>query len=1029
TGDLVVRRPDGLLEFVGRLDDQLKVNGFRIEPGEIAHHLKSHPAIADAVVAAQPVAGGRRLVGYFKPDGPRPPGETELGAWLAERLPAPFVPARFVALPAIPLDARGKVDRAALTNPFANAHDSDDRPAAEPAADLAGLLAAVSAALDGAEIDPDLGFQAQGGDSLRAMVAIDLWERQSGRTLALGQLLDRRPLRAIVADAQVADSGRRMARLPAESGDATAGPLSLAQEQVWFSIAARPATLAYNVTCRLEFAERIDRPRLLASLDDTFRRHAMLHAVLVSEDPRQPPLWSCRPDLPLPLTRVDLSQLEADAARQEFERQMAERSRATFPLLGSPLIHWHWWDLPGGNVAVLQCEHHLIHDGWSLERVLRTWAHAYALRSGVAAAGEPAAGRSYFDFSRWQRLFVAGAAGRASLDFWRDQLAGASHFSLSAETTGIDDPEAGLVLREEIPPDLVQGIVAAAPAAGCSPFEHCLAAFVALLLEESTGTDVALGVGIANREQAEFRETVGMFVNLLTLRVPRPAGPAAWGAWREQVAGRFRATLPHQAIPFEEVVKSVNPERQPGRNPFFEVLFSMHQRGSRQDWFDGSLRDYEEALDNRSAKFDHTVYLIQEPAGAAGAAPRFWLRWEYRASRSQPATIRRRFRRFLELLRAELDAAESWACPMASTDTLAAAPAIAISSADTAPADDHRDHLAMAIASIWREHLPEARIEADTDFFAVGGHSLLGMQVIVALEAYLGCEVPLNSLFEARTPARLAALLLPGTKIPPLSLSRLNHGSGRPLIFTHGWAGDAFGMLGLARELDRRLPLLALHVDPRVPPLANSLDELAEHYAAFVDEKLNLPAYDLAGYSVGGIIAWAVALALQRRGKAIGAFVIVDTRPVRIPFARNLLAHRRWIIDRARERLTEVRHAGVRRGLNLVRRVGDTVMRRTLRGSNLPGLRRIPLKRPPGAAADAYQILAAQWTPRPLPGNLDLIWSHDTNIDLPLAWSPWVEGRMHLHRVGGVHTDLLKPSHAAAVAEKFLEAVARARRD
>lgn len=1030
TGDIVYRRPDGLIEFVERRDDQVKINGFRIEPNEVAFQLNKHEQVADAIAMAQrSPTGGKRLVAYVVTTADADGEEAELKVWLKQKLPPQMIPARVLRLDSFPLNTNGKVDRKLLPNPFEGGASITRIEAGDSRSTERDFLVVTREVLQLSVVDPELSFTEQGGDSLTAMTLLARWEQLSGRSLGVGDLLIHRPIkicatRAVRAERVDDDVGQgEILR-----GDSERGPLSVSQEQIWFQAKSRPDSLAYNVTCRLDFGAELDRAALQQSMDEVFRNHAILHSVLVQDEPMGSPHWECRPELALPVEVVDLSGLPQDQSKVETERQIEAAMQVPFELLGAVFIKWYWWIQPGGELVVLQCEHHLIHDGWSLERILREWSGRYdglvqKPGSNESRFDEP---RSYFDFCRWQQQLLGSGSGKKSLQFWKQKLGDLPRSSFPIEKTGVNDEESGGVLREEIPSELVARILSFSTAEGMSQFEIYLTAFVGMLCEEIGGSKIGLGIGVANRSQVEFSETAGMFVNMVTMRIEHEKWSESWWSLRKRVAESLREILPHQHIPFERVVRELNPERSAGRNPFFEVLFSMHQRASRAESFGGNLSDFEEALDNRSSKFDLTAFLIQEPGKSRTETPRVWIRWEYRRSRFKERTMRRRFRRFVELLEVSLKNHEivTWTFP----DGARASPEARIKKRKAAADAKDREiesSLVAIIISQWTPFFPNEDIFGNSNFFQIGGHSLLGLDLLASMEKFFDRELPINSLFDAPTPLAYARLMIAENEMPSVSLTRLNETKGNPLIFIHGWKGEIFGFMGLAQVLEGRIGAMGLHTDRRFLNQAKGMDELADTYAAYIDEKLNLPSYRLCGYSVGGIFAWATALALQKRGKSIETLMMIDSRPYHLPKLKNLWTYRNWAIHRVMERYWEVREKGVGQLLNVLGRGVRTQIYRAKRKFN-SGEKMLhkPQLRHEGES-DPTQGLATHWPHRDYDGELDILWSADTKVDLESAWSFWCKGKISIYPISGPHLELLEPPYVQLVADAIERSLAR----
>jgi acyl carrier protein len=191
TGDRVRQRENGEIEFLGRLDDQLSIRGFRVEPGEVAAALNAHPAVEAGVAVGSGAGAARQLVAYVVAVTPEPPEAAELDAFLAGVLPDYMVPSRYVWLDALPVTANGKVDRAALPDPAAT---TDSAAAGPPASsDLEARVAAIMAELlevPVSEISSDQNFFLLGGHSMLGAQLIVRLERHFGAELSLRFLFD-----------------------------------------------------------------------------------------------------------------------------------------------------------------------------------------------------------------------------------------------------------------------------------------------------------------------------------------------------------------------------------------------------------------------------------------------------------------------------------------------------------------------------------------------------------------------------------------------------------------------------------------------------------------------------------------------------------------------------------------------------------------------------------------------------------------------------------------------------------------------
>jgi len=196
TGDRVRWKADGALEFVGRMDDQVKVRGFRVEPGEIEAALRAHPAVAEAAVAARPDAEGvLSLAAYVVPREGAALETAELRAFLASHLPPHMVPSAYAVLDAIPLTPSGKVDRRRL--PDSAAALASDAPAEPETATEAALLDIWREVLELERVGADDNFFDLGGHSLRATRIISRVEARMGVRIPVGSLFDHPTVRGL----------------------------------------------------------------------------------------------------------------------------------------------------------------------------------------------------------------------------------------------------------------------------------------------------------------------------------------------------------------------------------------------------------------------------------------------------------------------------------------------------------------------------------------------------------------------------------------------------------------------------------------------------------------------------------------------------------------------------------------------------------------------------------------------------------------------------------------------------------------
>ncbi len=616
TGDLARRRPDGDIEFLGRIDQQVKIRGHRVEPGEVEAALALHPQVGAVAVGvrADPAAGAgaRRLVAWVVAE--PAPAAAELRGFLKQRLPEPMVPAAFVFLPALPLTPNGKVDRRALPDP----EDEAGAPPVLPRSPVEDLLAEIWADLLGRErvgIHDD--FFALGGHSLLATRAVARLREPLGIEPPLHVLFENPTVAGFAA---AVERARRAA--PEAGGPPLVPvprdrplPLSYAQERLWFLDRLAAGGAAYNVPAVLRLRGPLHAAALSAALAEIARRHEALRTVFEESDGT--PAQRILPPSPLPLPAVDLSAL---AGREAAALRLAgEEARRPFDLARGPLLRAALLRLAGDDHLLLLTFHHAAFDGASAEAFLRELEVLYAAGERDRPSPLPELAVQYADYAVWQRERLEGGALAPLLAWWRERLAGAP-VALDLPT---DRPRPaaqrfrGGEIPVSLPPALARDLRRLARREGGTLFAALLAGFAALLQRYTGADDLILGTAVANRGRAELEPLIGFFANTLPLRADL-GGEAT--TVRELLA-RLRETAlgawAHQEVPFERLVEELQPRRDLSRSPLFEVMLVLRDGPAAAPRLPG-LAVERIPLHSGTAKFDLTLSLAGEADGLGG---------------------------------------------------------------------------------------------------------------------------------------------------------------------------------------------------------------------------------------------------------------------------------------------------------------------------------------------------------------------------------------------------------------------------
>ncbi|WP_410660554.1 amino acid adenylation domain-containing protein [Amycolatopsis sp. lyj-112] len=594
TGDLA-RWSGGRLEYAGRSDSQLKVRGFRVEPGEVEAALTAYPGVEQAAVVA---TDGKRLAGYVVP---ADVDVTGLRDFAAGRLPEFMVPSALVALDRLPLSPNGKLDRKALPDPeFAAGEYRAPRTTEE--AVLTELFADVLG-LERAGVDDD--FFDLGGHSLLATRLVGKARTVLGVELKVRDLFDAPTVATLARRLSGADAASRpLGRHPRPA----VIPLSSAQLRLWYLQQLDGIGHAYNMVWSFRLTGRLDRTALRAALADVADRHEVLRTVFPHDGgvPSQVVLPAAAPELDVvPTTEAELPARMSDASAYEFFLSCETPLRVSLFELG-PETH-----------VLYGVYHHIAGDGWSQAPFFRDLSEAYAARiEGTPPAWSPLPVQ-YVDYTLWQRARLGAEGDPGSLfgrqlAYWRSALADLP--SEIALPTDRPRPEIasyrGELATFDWPAEVHRALTGLARETGTTVFMVLQAGLAALLTGMGAGTDIPIGTPLAGRTDEALSELVGCFLNTLVLRTDTSGEPSFRDLLR-QVRETVLAAYDHQDVPFERLVDVLKPERSQSRHPLFQVMLTV-QNTERPVFSPPGLAVRPEPVAWNTAKLDLSLEFIEE---------------------------------------------------------------------------------------------------------------------------------------------------------------------------------------------------------------------------------------------------------------------------------------------------------------------------------------------------------------------------------------------------------------------------------
>lgn len=562
SGDLVRWLDNGRLEYLGRIDQQVKVRGYRIELGEIEAQTSRYPGVREALVLAiERQEGDPVLCAYLVlEDEDHAPEDRDLREFLGRRLPSYMVPTFFVAIDSIPLTANGKVDKTALPDPLAGGSRKKQAPQTPFQKTLIRIWASVLS-IPQETIDIDDNFFDIGGHSLKATLLVAKIRKEMNADFQVREIFNHPTIRGFEDFAREHMADDWLPPIVAQA-EREHYPQSSAQKRLFFMGQFENIGTSYNIPAAFKIAGRLDETRFTKALERLVERHETLRTSFCVRGSEA---------VQIVHSKVKIEPETGQFLNRPLENVMEDFIRP-FDLEKAPLLRVSLVEGDDDLQYLMFDIHHIISDGVSMSVLIRDFIALYAERT------LPPLNIQYRDFAVWQEELAASGAMARQESYWLERFSDKDSIPRLRLPYDYPLPEhmdfAGDLYEFILDRDTSARFLAMERQMDVTLFMNLLAAFNVLLHHYSGQEDIIVGTAVAGRRHADLQDIIGFFVNSLAMR-NAPAAEKTYRGFVEEVKETTLQAFDNQDVQFEDLVFKLNPNRDAGRNPLFDVAFGL----------------------------------------------------------------------------------------------------------------------------------------------------------------------------------------------------------------------------------------------------------------------------------------------------------------------------------------------------------------------------------------------------------------------------------------------------------------------
>ncbi|MDA1585506.1 amino acid adenylation domain-containing protein [Bacillus cereus group sp. TH230-1LC] len=621
TGDICRFRRDGVIEYVGRSDFQVKIRGIRVELGEIESVIESFPHIKQCIVSAFYEKDHTYLTAYITLVKGENWDEEATRIEIGNLLPEYMVPSFFVKLETLPLSLNGKINRSQLPNPkILRVIEESEKPVTDTEKYIANLWMEF---LNLEQVGLNEAFINIGGNSLFAARFVARVKEELNVSINLQHVFEYQTVRKISEFIEGGKFDSEHIELVANTSSNIQMDLSYSQKRLWFINELEGLSSLYSLPNYMEIEGDLHVSSLEKSLNQIIEHQSILRSNFFSRE--GVPYQKINPHKELILDISDFSLYGEENGKKEAMKEMQEDASIPFNLETEALYRFKLFKINENRYILYFNMHHIISDGWS-HNLLRDKILENYKKICKSKAIREEEGIQYIDYVKWQNRSENSGLYKKQLAYWKEKLsAEVPIVQLTADQKKVPfDNHKGNIKVFKLSNQLIGQLDRFCKRQGSTLFMAMLSIYKIFLYRLSSENELAVGTPVAGRNHSKLEELIGFFVNTLVIRDTIEEGMS----FEDVLKGVRKSSIEafsNSNVPFEKVVEEIQPQRSINQMPLFQYMFAFQE-------FPVSSVDIHNLdisnpvpIHNGTAKFDLTLFIERDSDGYYG-------KWEYRTA-------------------------------------------------------------------------------------------------------------------------------------------------------------------------------------------------------------------------------------------------------------------------------------------------------------------------------------------------------------------------------------------------------------